>query len=154
FPVLPYCFAYPLELAVQASPALSPAPVLLVRVALGLPPSLHRLRRRASGFVRRFPRYYEAVRLPVPVHHRLASLDFSIRLAQSCCSSGNGTSRLPCRWFWDVAGSPTAQGSRGARVGAPLDVAFGCLKCLGALKSSIVSRLNSPPHLFSCQRFT
>jgi hypothetical protein len=55
-------------------PALSPDRVLLAQVPLGQTPSLHLLRRRCSGFVRRLPRYYGSVRLPVFVHHRLQLL--------------------------------------------------------------------------------
>ena len=51
-------------------PALCPVPAMLRRVPLGQLPSLHLLRRSlCATFVRRLPRYYEAVRLPTPVHH-------------------------------------------------------------------------------------
>jgi hypothetical protein len=42
-------------------PALRPERVLLVRVPLGQPPSLHHLRGRARGLVRRLRGYYGAV---------------------------------------------------------------------------------------------
>src|ERR1051326_2469784 len=54
----------------HADPALSPEHVLLVRIPLGLGPSLHRLRSGVFRFVRWLPRYYGLVRLPAPVHHR------------------------------------------------------------------------------------
>src|ERR1019366_2111209 len=52
-------------------PALRPGRVLLARVLLGQAPSLHPLRRRLRGIVRRLRRYYGPVRLPSAVHHRL-----------------------------------------------------------------------------------
>jgi hypothetical protein len=52
---------------------------LLAQVSLGQTPSLHPLRRRCSGFVRRLPWYYGSVRLPVFVHHGLPSLDLPMR---------------------------------------------------------------------------
>src|SRR5262252_9271562 len=54
----------------RETPALCPAPGLLDHVPLGPLPSLHLLRRSPGAtLVRRLPRYYEAVRLPAPVHH-------------------------------------------------------------------------------------
>lgn len=58
-------------------PALCPECVLPKLVPFGQPPSLHLL--RSLHLVRRFPRYYEAVRLPIAVHHRRASSDFPMR---------------------------------------------------------------------------
>src|SRR4029453_6373266 len=50
--------------------ALCPAPGMLDHVPLGPLPSLHLLRQSLGAtLVRRLPRYYEAVRLPAPVHH-------------------------------------------------------------------------------------
>src|SRR5262249_20739919 len=52
------------------NPALCPAPGMLDHVPLGPLPSLHLLRPSLGAtLVRRLPRYYEAVRLPAPVHH-------------------------------------------------------------------------------------
>jgi len=42
-------------------------------------PSLHQLRRRSPGFVRRLHSYYDRVRLLTVVHHRLRLLTFPIR---------------------------------------------------------------------------
>ena len=54
----------------RENPALCPAPGMLDHVPLGQLPSLHLLRRPLGAtFVRRLPRYYEAVRLPTSVHH-------------------------------------------------------------------------------------
>ncbi len=72
------CLTYPLERTVQADSAQCPRLVALRRVSFGQPPSLHPLRCRSLGFVRRLLRYYEAVRLPVPVHRRFAPLGFPV----------------------------------------------------------------------------
>jgi len=71
--------SYLRQFAGRVDPALSPERVLLAQVPLGQTPSLHLLRRRCSGFVRRLPRYYGSVRLPVFVHRRRTSLDFPTR---------------------------------------------------------------------------
>ncbi len=51
----------------------------LARVPFGQAASLHPLRHRSPGLVRRLRRYYRPVRLPVVVHHRRVSLDFPVR---------------------------------------------------------------------------
>src|SRR5215204_1524057 len=58
---LPCGSSYAIQHLGHASPVLCPAHALLVRVSLGPGPSLHRLRRRLPGFVRRLPRYYDRV---------------------------------------------------------------------------------------------
>src|SRR4030095_5002441 len=75
----PCCLTYPLKRARHALPALGPQHVTLKPIPLGQPPFLRRLLGLRLGLVRRLRRYYWAVRLPVPVHHRRASLDFPIR---------------------------------------------------------------------------
>jgi hypothetical protein len=87
--VLFCCLSYPRQLAGRIAPALSPGRVLLAQVPLGQTPSLHLLRRRNSGLVRRLPRYYGSVRLPVFVLHRIPSLDFPMRPASTGCSRVN-----------------------------------------------------------------
>ena len=47
----------------HASPNLRPVRALLIRVSLGPHPSLHRLRHRITGFVRRLHSYYGGVAL-------------------------------------------------------------------------------------------
>lgn len=59
--------------------ALRPARAALNRISLGPAPSLHRLRRRLRGFVRRLPRHYGRVRLPWAVHHRITGASFPMR---------------------------------------------------------------------------
>ena len=83
--------SYAFQRLCHACPALSPARALLVRIPLGLRPSLHLLRRglpchgllRTSGrrFVRRFHSYYGEVRLLGSVRHRLRLLAFPMRTA-------------------------------------------------------------------------
>src|SRR5258706_3664661 len=58
----------------HASPDLRPVRALPIRVSLGPRPSLHRLRHRKTGFVRRLHSYYGGVRLLLIVHRRLTLL--------------------------------------------------------------------------------
>src|SRR5258708_16887343 len=60
----------------HASPDLRPVRALPIRVSLGPRPSLHRLRHRNTGFVRRLHSYYGGVRLLLIVHPRLQRLPF------------------------------------------------------------------------------
>ena len=55
--ILSCCLTYLLQLTRRVFPALCPGRVLLAQVPFGQTPSLHLLRRRLSGFVRRLPRY-------------------------------------------------------------------------------------------------
>src|SRR2546428_5436355 len=91
---IPGGLTYLLERAGRACPARCPERVALVQVPLGRPPSLHRLRGRSPGFVRRLPRYYGAVRLPTSVHHRRASWNFPVRPAISRATGGHGICRV------------------------------------------------------------
>src|SRR5437764_14851061 len=86
--------------AARSGPYTGPAPVTrysgsesvacaVARVPLGPRPSLHPLRSRCSGLVRRLHRYYGGVRLLGSVHHRLRLLAFPMR-------AGNGTT-VPVR---------------------------------------------------------
>src|ERR1700686_5322723 len=63
----------------HANPDLRPVRALLIRVPLGPRPSLHRLRHRKTGFVRRLHSYYGGVRLLLIVHRRLRLLTFPPR---------------------------------------------------------------------------
>jgi hypothetical protein len=98
------CLAYPLDRAGRSFPALCPESVALGQVPLGPPPSLHPLRRRSSGFVRRLPRYYEAVRLPASVHHRRAPFGFPVRSEAPSAPDKRRISRFPCVVFPDMHG--------------------------------------------------
>src|SRR5208282_4998139 len=107
--------SYLRQLAWRVYPALSPERVLLAQVPLGQTPSLHLLRRRYSGFVRRLPRYYGSVRLPVFVHHRLLSLNFPMRPERTGRPRGNpGSLNFRARCV------PTCQGHRPRRTPAKL----------------------------------
>src|SRR5436309_1055432 len=108
---LPRYFSYPLQRTGHVSPTLRSERVLLAQVPLGQVPSLHPLRRHRSGLVRGLLRYYEPVRLPVFVHHRLLSLDFPIRPDSFCFSGEPGISRFPCIARPYVPGSSTSRDS-------------------------------------------
>ena len=58
FPILLRYLSYPLERAVHTVPALCPEYVAFEQIPLGPTPSLHPLRSRSFGFVRRLLRYY------------------------------------------------------------------------------------------------
>src|ERR687898_1848918 len=92
------CPTHPLKRAGHVFPALCPGHVTLNRLSLGQPPSLHRLLSFLRlGLVRRLRRYYGAVRLPVFVHHRCASLDFPMRSVFPFSTDRHGISRLPLK---------------------------------------------------------
>src|SRR5512145_1420557 len=90
----PCCLTYSLKRARHAGPALCPGHVTLGRFPLGQSPFLHRLLSLRPGLVRRFRKYYGTVRLPVPVHHRCASLDFPMRSVIPS-TDRHGISRFP-----------------------------------------------------------
>src|SRR5208337_2617621 len=122
--------SYPRQRTRRVYPALSPERVLLAQVPLGQTPSLHLLRRRCSGFVRRLPRYYGSVRLPVFVRHRLLSLDFPMRPKRTGRSRENpGSLNFRARCV------PTCQGHRPRRTPAklamPLDRMLPSAMCQG-----------------------
>src|SRR6266567_2805808 len=95
FSILSCYLTYPLERARRTFPALSPECVTLGRVSLGQLPSLHRLRCRSLGLVRRLRRYCRAVRLPTSVHHRRTSFDFPMRPVALSATGRRGISRFP-----------------------------------------------------------
>src|SRR6266481_2054491 len=115
------------------------------RVPLGQSPSLHRLRRRLPGLVRRLHRYYETVRLPGFVHRRRASLDFPTRPAACAAAGEPRTSRFSCEVFPYVHGV-----SDRAR---PVCISrWRCSRCglppcptASASRRSALSRLNTRP---------
>jgi hypothetical protein len=109
--------SYLRQLTRRVYPALSPERVLLAQIPFGQTPSLHLLRHWCSGFVRKLLRYYESVRLPVFVHHRLLSLDFPMRPASAGRSRENpGSPNFRARCV------PTCQGHRPRRT--PVKLAF------------------------------
>ena len=61
-------------------------------------PSIPLRRRIYTVFVRELRRYYEAVRIPMTVHHRRASLDFTVRTPSAFAAvATHGTSRFSRR---------------------------------------------------------
>jgi site-specific DNA recombinase len=98
FPITFRCLTYPVERLLQVAPDLRPGLGLLARVALGLPPSLHPLRRHRGSHVavvRGLRRYYGAVRLPAPVHRRYPLFRFPLRTQSPSTRARRGISRLP-----------------------------------------------------------
>jgi hypothetical protein len=99
------CLPYPSQRTLHDYPIRCPVRVLSRRIPFGQTPLLRLLRRRGIVlvhrglvFVRELLRYYESVRLPVPVHHRRTSLDFSMRPKRAVLG-GDRTSRFPCKLF-------------------------------------------------------
>ncbi len=137
---------YPRERPVRTDPALCPECVLLLRVPLGQPPSLHPLRHRWNGFVRGLRRYYGAVRLPLAVHRRITSLDFPPR---------PGRHPSPARQPWDlpilaqdVSGRAWGLGPRRVRPGlaiSPRAVLPSATPRASAPWSFGISRLDTQP---------
>src|SRR5918996_4450720 len=103
-PIPPCGLPYAVQRLGHAYPALRLARALLARIPLGPAPSLHRLRRRSPGLVRRLPRYYGRVRLPLVVHHRLPAVAFPTRSAGTRPTDDQRISRFPCRWLPGVRG--------------------------------------------------
>jgi hypothetical protein len=97
--ILACCLTYPLQRTGRACPALSPGPVLLLRISLGQTSSPHPLRRRLPGIVRQPHRYYRSVGVPAFVHHRRMSSDFPMRPRASFALGERGTSRFPYEVF-------------------------------------------------------
>ena len=95
--LLQHCLTYPLKRAAHVFPALCPGHVTLKRLPLGQSPFLHCLRSHTGGFVRQLRQYYETVRLPMPVHHRCASLDFPMRSVIPSLTDRHGISRFPLK---------------------------------------------------------
>lgn len=127
-------------------------------IALGLPPSLHHLRRRGSftlDFVRRLLRYYAAVRLPTPVTHRRIPSGFTMRTAPGASQRGaveRGISRFPYEMFprvrgvSDRAGSSAASPMRQHQCGLRLVSTASAPRSARALQHGAnISRLNTRP---------
>jgi hypothetical protein len=131
----------------RPSPALSPGRAARAHIPLDQPPSLHLLRADLRHqFVRRLRRYYAAVRLPAPVHHRRTSLDFSMRPKLAAwLVAGSPGSRASC--FHACLGSPTARNTNGPCQCGPLIVAFPFPKQGRHPELCPFSRLNTQPTL-------
>ena len=139
------CLPYPLQRTAHALSALGPIRVALSQVPLGQAPSLQRLRPQFPRFVRRLLRYYEPVRLPLPVHHRRTSIDFPMRPATPSLAGRQGISQvlhevLPCMLgVFDSAGSQPISRYRWTRCCLPP------IPKASAPQTSAISELNTQP---------
>jgi len=132
---VPYChFAYPVQRIGRTSPALRPGCVLLARVPLGQAPSLHRLRCRRPGVVRRLHRYYGPVRLPLVVHQRRAAIGLLAAARRTIC--GGRPEDLPVLVHGD---SSHARGLRPRGANQELALAF-----LAVLPSVSLNHVGAP----------
>ena len=105
---------------------LCPARALLIHIPLGSRPWLHQLRSRLPGFVRRLHSYYGGIRLLMIVHRRLRLLAFPTRTsaARMLTLANREISRFPSKERAHMPVSKTTPGRLGARVIAPIRVAF------------------------------
>ena len=128
-------------------PTLSPEPAARAPIPFDQPPSLHLLRSDLRHqFVRRLRRYYAAVRLPAPVHHRRTSLDFSMRpKPPAWVVAGSPGSRASC--FHACLGSPTSRDTNVPCQDGPLVVAFPTPEPGRHPEPCPFSRLNTQPTL-------
>ena len=138
-------FTYPLQRTARAVPVLCPGRVLLARVPFGQAPSLHPLRGRCSGLVRRLRRYYGPVRLPRAVHRRRVSIDFPTRPA---APSATGDPRLS-RFSREVCPSMHGVSDRAGLPGVLRYRRPGCglppSPTASASRREVLSRLNTRP---------
>src|SRR6267154_626644 len=143
--ILSCCLAYPLQRTGRVVPARCPGRVLLWQVPFGQASSLHPLRHRLPGFVRRLLRYYRAVRLPRSVRHRRTSLDFPMRPRANATLDELGISRFPSEvspyvhGVSDRAGLWHTSQYRCTRWGLPLS------PTASASRRKILTRLNTRP---------
>lgn len=138
FPILFRYLSYPLERAVHTVPALSPERVAFEQIPLGPASSLHRLRSRSFGLVRRLRRYYWPVRLPISVHRRVRSCDCPTRSADLAITEVNGISRFPSKVHPYMRGVFDRARSQGVLPKRPL----GC--CLPPISRTSAPRSNPP----------
>ncbi len=151
-PILSCCLPYPLKSAWHTIPTLCSERVALGRISLGQSPSLHHLRSRLPGLVRRLPRYYGAVRLPGAVRHRRSPWAFTMRSAAPIAADNAGISRfpyklIPCvRGVSDRAGSGRASRYRHVRCCLPFFSRTSAPRSVRSLRcGSYISRLNTQP---------
>src|SRR5229473_2666 len=143
--ILSCCLTYPLQRTRRVVPARCPGRVLLGQVPFGQTSSLHPLRHRLPGVVRRLLRYYRSVRLPRSVRHRRTSLDFPMRPRATADLGELGISRFPCEvppyvlGVSDRAGLWYTSRYRCTRWGLPL------LLTASASRRKVLTRLNTRP---------
>src|SRR6266568_3621496 len=139
------CLTYPLQRTGRVAPARCAGRVLLWQGPFGQTASLHLLRHRLPGFVRRLLRYYWSVRLPRSVRHRRTSLDFPMRPKATAALGELGISRFPCEVSAYVHGVSDRAGLwytsrfRCTRWGLPL------LLTASASRSEFLTRLHTRP---------
>jgi hypothetical protein len=148
----PCCLTYPLKRVGHALPALCPGHVTLKQIPLGQPPSVYRLLGLRLGLVRRLCPYYGAVRLPMPVHHRRASLDFPMRSVVFSPTDRHRISRFPLkvlaymRRVSDRAGSKSVSPYRRPQFCLPLISTASAPRSSHRLRGGVsISRLNTWP---------
>jgi len=139
------CLAYSLERILRALSALCPRRVLLKRVPFGQSPSLHPLRSRSPGVVRRLRRYNGSVRLPVFVHRRRMSLDFPARPTVPFSWANTGSPGSRASWLCTCSGSLTAQGSTRVSRYRPIGSCLPLTSTASAPWSEVLSQLNTRP---------
>ena len=139
------CLPYPLQRTGRVNPAQCPGRVLLARVSFGQIPSLHCLRSRVSGLVRRLPRSYGPVRLPEVVHRRRMPRGFPTRSAGPSPADNPRTSRFPRMVYPGVPGVSDRAGSRDVSRWRRLWCGLPLLPTASAPWSSALSRLNTRP---------
>src|SRR5712692_2797445 len=143
--ILTCCLTYPLQRTGRVFPARCPGRVLLGQVPFGQTSSLHPLRRRWPGIVRRLLRYFRSVRLPRSVRHRRTSLDFPTRPKATSALGELGISRFPrevlpyVHGVSDRAGLKHTSRYRCTRWGLPLS------PTASASRSNRLTRLNARP---------
>src|SRR6202051_3606589 len=123
---LPCTLPYAPQRLCHGPPVRSPARPFLTHIPLGPRPWLHQLRSRLPGFVRWLHSYYGGVRLLMIVHHRLRLLAFPTRAsaARMLVLADHEISRFPSKERAHMPVSKTTPGRLGARVIAPIRVAF------------------------------
>ena len=126
-------------------PAQCPGPAARTQIPFDQPPSLHLLRSALRRqFVHRLRQYYAAVRLPAPVHHRRASLDFTMRPKRASLG-GRRISRFSRRLFPCMPGVSDLAGVRQPLPLRPGDCCLPRLIKRSASRTKFISRLNTRP---------
>jgi hypothetical protein len=129
----------------RSCPAQSPEHAARSHISLDQPPSLHLLRAdQERQVVRKLRRYYAAVRLPASVHHRRASLDFTMRPRYSCLGDRR-ISRFSRRLFPYMPGVSDLAGYRHASPNRHNDCGLPHLIKGSASRTEFISRLNTLP---------
>src|SRR5712691_3602835 len=145
------CLPYPPQRTLHGGPVLCPVRVLPWRFPFSQTPLLHLLRHwcsglvsRSSNFVRGLRCYYGPVRLPATVHHRRASLDFTMR-PRFPCLGDRRISRFSRRLFPCMPGVSDLAGYRHAWPKWHNDCGLPHSIKGSASRTEFISRLNTLP---------